>query len=163
MSFPDSDDRRCQWPRDASPKGDAPGFIHVVDKKTLVIPDRPGNRLAYGHLNILSNAQVGLLFILPGTSETLRVNGTAELDASSELLERLAARGKPAVLGIRVTVEECFFIAPKHSFGQHCGSKTLGPPNLIACLLAPCSRKELDQETARAIDQSIEADYESNL
>ena len=75
---------------DASPKGDAPGFVHVVDKKTLVIPDRPGNRLAYGHLNILSNAQVGLLFILPGTSETLRVNGTAELDASPELLEHLA-------------------------------------------------------------------------
>ena len=76
---------------DASPKGDAPGFVRVVDKKTLVIPDRPGNRLAYGHLNILSNAQVGLLFILPGTSETLRVNGTAELDASPELLR--APRG----------------------------------------------------------------------
>ena len=64
------------------PKGNTPGFVHVLDEKTLVIPDRPGNRLAYGHLNILSNAQVGLLLILPGTSETLRVNGTAELDVS---------------------------------------------------------------------------------
>ena len=149
---------------DASPKGDAPGFVQVVDEKTLVIPDRPGNRLAYGHLNILNNAQVGVLFILPGTSETLRVNGTAELDASPELLERLAARGKPAVLGIRLTVEECFFIAPKHSFAQHFGSKTLGPQNLIACLLAPCSRKEDNSiRKPRAIDQSVEADYESNL
>ena len=139
---------------DASPKGDAPGFVHVLDEKTLVIPDRPGNRLAYGHLNILSNGQVGLLFILPGTSETLRVNGTAELDASPELLERLAARGKPAVLGIRVTVEECFFIALKHSFARHCGSKTLGPPNLIACLLATCSQKE-DNWIRRPRERSI--------
>ena len=94
------------------PKGMHQGSF-ILDEKTLVIPDRPGNRLAYGHLNILSNAQVGLLFILPGTSETLRVNGTAELDVSPELLESLAARGKPAVLGIRVTVEECFFHCAK--------------------------------------------------
>ena len=97
---------------DASPKGDAPGFLSVVDEKTLLIPDRPGNRLAYGHLNVLENPQVGLLLVIPNTSETLRINGKAELSADPELLESLAARGKPAVLAIRVTVEECFF---------HCG------------------------------------------
>ena len=150
---------------DASPKGDAPGFVRILDEKTLVIPDRPGNRLAYGHLNILSNAQVGLLFILPGTSETLRVNGTAELDASPELLERLAARGKPAVLGIRVTVEECFFHCAKAFIRSALWQQDIWPkePHRVSFGDMFAERRQLDQETARAIDQSIEADYESNL
>ena len=150
---------------DASPKGDAPGFVHVLNDKTLVIPDRPGNRLAYGHLNILSNAQVGLLLILPGTSETLRINGTAELDASPELLERLAARGKPAVLGIRVTVEECFFHCAKAFIRSALWQQDAWPaqPHRVSFGDMFAERRQLDQETALAIDQSIEADYESNL
>ena len=83
---------------DASPKGDAPGFVAVEDERTLLIPDRLGNRLAYGHRNILANPHVGVLFMIPGTTETLRVNGTATLTADPDLLERLAARGRPAVL-----------------------------------------------------------------
>ena len=98
---------------DASPKGDAPGFVQILNDRTLLIPDRPGNKLAYGHQNILSNPQVGLLFMLPGTSETLRVNGSAKLDASPTVLENLSARGRPAVLAIRVEVQECFFHCAK--------------------------------------------------
>ena len=94
---------------DASPKGDAPGFVQILNDRTLLIPDRPGNKLAYGHQNILSNPQVGLLFMLPGTSETLRVNGSAKLDTSPTVLENLSARDKPAVLAIQVEVQECFF------------------------------------------------------
>ena len=78
----------------------------------MLIPDRPGNRMAYGHLNVIENPQVGLLLVIPNTSETLRINGKAELSADPAVLESLAARGKPAVLAIRVSVEECFF---------HCG------------------------------------------
>jgi predicted pyridoxine 5'-phosphate oxidase superfamily flavin-nucleotide-binding protein len=66
-------DGRC----DGSPKGDAPGFVEVVDPHTLLIPDRPGNRLAYGHKNILANPNVAVLFCIPGTTETLRVSGKA--------------------------------------------------------------------------------------
>ena len=98
---------------DASPKGDAAGFVLVEDEHTVVVPDRPGNKLVYGHQNILSNPKVGLLFLIPGTPETLRVNGSAELTTDPALLERLAARGKPAVLAIRVHVEECFFHCAK--------------------------------------------------
>ena len=94
---------------DASPKGDAPGFVLIEDDRTIVIPDRPGNKLAYGHVNILSNPHVGVLFTIPGTQETLRINGRAELTRAPELLERLAARGRPAVLGIRVHIDQCFF------------------------------------------------------
>src|SRR4051812_19740388 len=93
---------------DASPKGDDPGFVLVEDDTTLVIPDRPGNRLVFGLQNILENPHVGLLFMIPGTGETLRVNGRAELSADPVLLEQLAARSRPAVLAIRVHVDESF-------------------------------------------------------
>ena len=97
---------------DVSPKGDAPGFVHVLDERTLALPERPGNKLAYGFRNILARPRVGMIFVVPGVTETLRVNGGAELTRDPELLERLAARGKPALLATRVRVEECFF---------HCG------------------------------------------
>jgi PPOX class probable FMN-dependent enzyme len=98
---------------DASPKGDAPGFVEVVDDTTLLIPDRPGNKLIFGHQNILANPKVGLLFLIPGTPETVRVNGTAELTTDPALISALAARGKPAVLVMRVQVEEVFFHCAK--------------------------------------------------
>ena len=78
--------------------------------------DRPGNKLAFGLKNLLQNPHVGLLFLLPGTEETLRVNGRAEIHASPVLLEQLAARGKPAILALRVEVEECFFHCAKASY-----------------------------------------------
>jgi PPOX class probable FMN-dependent enzyme len=102
---------------DSSPKGDAPGFVTVEDRRTLVIPDRRGNKLVFGHQNILANPHVGLLFMIPGTIETLRVNGSAELRSDPDLLQALAARGRPAELGIRVRVEECF---------MHCGKAFIG-------------------------------------
>lgn len=98
---------------DVSPKGDAPGFVWVENEKTLWIPDRPGNKLIMGHKNILANPVVGVLFLIPGTEETLRINGRAELHADPQVLERLAARGKPALLAIRVEVGECFFHCAK--------------------------------------------------
>ena len=98
---------------DASPKGDAPGFVEVLNDTTLLIPDRPGNKLIFGHQNILDNPKIGLLFLIPGTPETVRVNGTAELTTDPALISGLAARGKPAVLVIRVHVEEVFFHCAK--------------------------------------------------
>ena len=97
---------------DVSPKGDAPGFVDVASPGCLLIPERKGNNLAFGPHNILATARVGLIFVVPGQRETLRVNGAASLNNDPTLLERLSARGKPALLCTRVGVEECFF---------HCG------------------------------------------
>jgi len=97
---------------DVSPKGDAPGFVGVQDERTLLIPDRPGNKLAYGFRNLLANPAVGLIFVVPGVPETLRVNGRAEITRDPALLARFAARGRDALLVTRVHVEESFF---------HCG------------------------------------------
>src|SRR5215831_4382140 len=86
---------------DVSPKGGGPGFVAVEDEVTLAIPDRKGNKLIFGLQNILANPHVGLIFMVPGTDETLRVNGSAELTADPVVLEKLSARGQPAVVAIR--------------------------------------------------------------
>ena len=97
---------------DVSPKGDAPGFCRIQDDRTLLLPERKGNRLAFGFKNILQTGRIALIFLLPKARETLRVNGAAELSRDPELLERLSAQGKPALLCTRIAIEECFL---------HCG------------------------------------------
>ena len=151
---------------DVSPKGDAPGFAIVEDEKTLVIPDRPGNHLAYGHLNILSNPRVGVIFLVPGTPETVRVNGSAELTREPALLARLAARNRPAELATRVHVEECFF---------HCGKallrselwkpETWGKRMKVSFgeMFAKRNLEDPNPDTARNVDAAIERDYRENL
>jgi PPOX class probable FMN-dependent enzyme len=94
---------------EVSPKGDEPGFVHIVDKNTLLFPDRPGNNLAFGHVNVIGNPQVGLIFLAPGTGETLRVSGTASLHDDADLCETLSARGKPAKLVMKVIVNRTYF------------------------------------------------------
>ena len=98
---------------DVSPKGDAPGFVLVVDDQHLLIPDRPGNKRFDGMRNLLENPGVGLLFLLPGSEETLRVNGRATIVRDPEWLARLAAQGKTPQLAIAVEVEEAFLHCAK--------------------------------------------------
>jgi hypothetical protein len=97
-------DGRC----DVSPKGDAPGFVHVLDDHHLVIPDRPGNKRLDGMRNILGNPHVGLIFLVPGNDFTLRVNGRAAITRDPALLRALAIQGKVPLLAIGVEVEEVF-------------------------------------------------------
>ena len=89
------DGGRC----DVSPKGDAAGFVRVLDPKRLVIPDRPGNKRLDGMLNLLTNPHVGLIFLIPGRQETLRVNGRAWVTRDPALLEPCAVQGKTPLLG----------------------------------------------------------------
>lgn len=149
---------------DASPKGDGPGFVHVEDDRTILIPDRPGNKLVFGHLNILSNPRVGTIFMIPGTNETLRLSGRAELTRDPELLENLAGFGKPAILAIRVHIEECFF----HCAKAFLRSKLWRPQDWpekhrVSFGEMHAKRTDADPGTARAIDQQIERDYTKNL
>jgi len=102
-------DGRCY----VSPKGDAPGFVQVLDDRRLAIPDRPGNRRLDGMRNLLGNPNVGLLFLVPGREETLRVNGRAWITRDSRVLERCIVQGKEPLLAIGVEVEECFLHCAK--------------------------------------------------
>jgi PPOX class probable FMN-dependent enzyme len=104
-----SADGRC----DASPRGDAPGFIHVVDDRTLLIPDRPGNRRVDTYRNILETGRIGLLFLVPGFGETLRINGRAVIIRDEVWLTPLSAQGKRPLLAVAVEVEECFLQCAK--------------------------------------------------
>jgi uncharacterized protein len=98
---------------DVSPKGDAPGFVRVLDERHLVIPDRPGNKRLDGLRNLLANPHVGLIFLVPGREETLRVNGRASIIRDEDILESLAAHGKRPLVAIGVEVEECFLHCAK--------------------------------------------------
>lgn len=93
---------------DASPRGDHPGFVHVLDDHHLLIPERSGNRRVDSLRNILSNPYVGLLFVIPGLEETLRINGKAQIIADQELLEPMQVQGRVPQLAIAVEVMECF-------------------------------------------------------
>ena len=97
---------------DASPRGDAPGFVAVLDERRLVIPDRPGNNRVDSLGNLAANPQVGLLFFVPGVLETLRVNGRAALTTDAAHLAPLAVEGRTPRSALLVTVEEVYF---------HCG------------------------------------------
>lgn len=97
-------DGRC----DVSPRGDPRGFVRILDDVTLLIPERPGNRLADSLRNVLRNPRVGLLFVVPGVGDTFRVNGRATLVTDVALLEPCAVEGKTPALGIVVDVEEAF-------------------------------------------------------
>jgi PPOX class probable FMN-dependent enzyme len=97
---------------DVSPKGDAPGFVRILSETRLAIPDRPGNRRADTLRNLLENPQIGLLFVIPGMRETLRINGAAALYTDAALLDSLTAQGKRPQLAIVVEAREVFL---------HCG------------------------------------------
>jgi PPOX class probable FMN-dependent enzyme len=98
---------------DVSPKGDAPGFVLVLDEQRLLIPDRPGNKRLDGMRNLLQNPHVGLIFLVPGVEETLRVNGRGWIVRDDDLLARCEVRGKVPNLGIGVEVEEAFIHCAK--------------------------------------------------
>jgi PPOX class probable FMN-dependent enzyme len=99
---------------DVSPRGDAPGRLATVrDARTLVIPERRGNRRADSLRNIIETGRAGLLFLIPGVSETLRVNGRARVIRDDEVLAPLAVEGKRPLVGIAVEVEECFLQCAK--------------------------------------------------
>jgi uncharacterized protein len=103
----------AQGRMDISPKGDAPGFVRILDDKTLAVPDRPGNRRADTFTNILENPKVGLIFLVPGKTEALRVSGTAKIVRDSDLRESMSVHGKAPDFALVVETEEAFFHCSK--------------------------------------------------
>jgi uncharacterized protein len=104
---------------DVSPRGDPPGFVRMLDDSTLLLPDRPGNRIADSLRNILQNPRVGLLFVIPGVADSFRVNGRATLTTDAALLAPSAAFGKPPRLGILIDIEEAYTQCGKAFLRSH--------------------------------------------
>ncbi|WP_346620475.1 pyridoxamine 5'-phosphate oxidase family protein [Blastococcus montanus] len=101
---------------DVSPKGDPPGFTLVLDERTIALPERAGNRRADGYRNILANPHVGLIYLLPGRTDTLRINGRARLTTDPDLLDRMVVKGHRPVLAVVVEIDQVF---------HHCGKAFL--------------------------------------
>jgi len=98
---------------DVSPKGDPPGFVHVIDDATIAIPERPGNKRVDGYLNVLQRPYVGTLFLIPGRGDTLRINGTARILSDADYFEAMTVQGKRPILALEIDVEEVFFHCAK--------------------------------------------------
>jgi len=99
-------------PADCSPRGDAPGFVHVIDDTTIAIPDRPGNRRTDTFHNIVENPEVAVMFMVPGLNEVMRLNGRARLTTDPALLEKMVANGKPPLAALVIDIRYVYF---------HCG------------------------------------------
>jgi PPOX class probable FMN-dependent enzyme len=149
---------------DVSPRGDAPGFIHILDDKTLVIPDRPGNKRLDSIVNIINQPNMALLFMIPGVLETLRVNGSGIISNDPELLERFDVNGKLPSLAIVVTVKEAFGHCSKafrrsKLWGTDYLPKTKAPG--LAEMMS--GHLQLDEDTTKMLDAAIEDDAQNNM
>lgn len=98
---------------DCSPRGDAPGFVRVLDERTLLLPDRPGNNRIDSLRNIIHDPHVALLFLIPGVGESFRVNGRASISLEPELLQLCVAQGKLPRSVLRISVDTCYFQCSK--------------------------------------------------
>ena len=104
-----------EGPIEVSPKGDEPGFVHIENDRTVLLPERAGNNLAFGLQNIIETGRIGMIFLRPRTGETLRLSGRAEIFDDADLLAGLGKPGRPALLAIRIHIERCF---PLRAFGD---------------------------------------------
>ncbi|MET8469274.1 MSMEG_1061 family FMN-dependent PPOX-type flavoprotein [Streptomyces sp. NPDC006422] len=98
---------------DTSPRGDAPGFAHVVDDRTIALPDRPGNRRGDSFHNILQNPHAGLLFLIPGAKDVLRINGRARVLTDAPFFPDMSLKGVPPTLALLLHIDEIYLHCPQ--------------------------------------------------
>lgn len=144
---------------DVSPKGDPAGFVKVLDDKTLAIPDRLGNNRLDTFENLLTCPDVGLIFIIPGNGDTLRVSGKGQIVRDSALQDRLAVNGKPPNLVLIITVEEAFLHCPKCIIRSRLWKPDQWPdlsdvPTLAEAMVAHGSLSESMTEVEAVIENS---------
>ncbi len=149
---------------EASPKGDQPGFVRIENDATLLMPERPGNNLAFGLTNILDTGRIGLIFLKPRTGETLRITGRAEIFDDAELREKLGTPERPALLAIRIHIERCYFHCARAMLRAKLWEPESWPPAqriLFGKIIAP--RVGGDEAMAQAIDERVQTGYSTNL
>ena len=149
---------------DVSPRGDAPGFVHILDDQTLVIPDRPGNRRLDSVINIINQPNMALLFMIPGVLETLRVNGKGIISTDPELLKHFEVNGKLPALVIVVTVEEALGHCSKAFRRSKLWQSDYFPKTKAPSLSEMMSgHLQLDEDTTTMLEAAIEDDAQNNM
>ena len=153
---------------DVSPRGDPCGFVKILDDKTLLIPDRPGNNRLDTHTNILANPAVGLLFMVPGFDDTMRVNGKAKITRDPDLLALMVVNDRLPTVAIVVTVEEVFIHCAK-AFRR---AKLWDPsqrqnrsdmPSLLKIVMDQTTGAPNDPEEMKKIDAGLEDEYQKTM
>jgi PPOX class probable FMN-dependent enzyme len=142
---------------DVSPRGDPAGFVRILDERTLLLPDRPGNRIADTLTNLFDDSRIALLFLIPGVGDTFRVNGRAVVVDDPELLAESAVEGRPPRLGILVSIEEAYTQCPKALIrsdlwnpDRHVDRSELPSPGAILRSVADQALDADDYDRARA-------------
>ena len=155
---------------DVSPRGDAPGFVQVLDDNTLFIPDRPGNNRMDTMLNIIENPNVGLLFMVPGFEDLLRVNGRAQIVRDQDLLGQAVVNGKTPKVGIRVAVDEAYLHCAKavkrsRLWDEASRQDRKALPSLGKMILEQTAAPEAPPaaEVVAQVDELIEENYRTGL
>ncbi len=149
---------------DVTPKGDRPGFVAILDDRTLAIPDRPGNNRLDTLENVIVNPAVGLLFMIPGMEETLRVNGQARLTADEELRTRLSAEGKLPPTVMVVAVEGAYLHCAKAFMRSRLWQPESWPDRSEMPTLGKMLKDQLAlAESADALDRSLDKAYAESM
>ena len=154
---------------DVSPKGDAPGFVQVLDQYHLAIPDRVGNNRLDSIENILENPQVGLLFVIPGTEETLRINGQAWIIQDDDILDKAIVNNKRPNLAIAVKVQEAFIHCAKAFIRSKLWQPEAWPniadlPSFSKMLIDHVNaKKHRTDMSEKDLDKALEDDYKNEL
>lgn len=148
---------------EVSPKGDVPGFVQIEDDRTVLLPDRSGNNLAFGLENIIATGQVGVIFMRPGTGETLRLNGKAELYDDADLLTRLGTPDRPAVLAIRIHIERCYFHCARSIFRANLWKPETWPERQKVSFGKILAGRTGDATAAAEVDARVESSYTTRL
>lgn len=147
---------------DVSPKGDPTGVAHVLDDTTVVVPERPGNRRADGFHNLLANPHVGLLFLIPGRGDTLRINGTAELVRDAPFFDELVVQGHRPELAVVVHVEQVFFHCSKAFLRSELWEPHTWDPTAVPSR-PQIARLERPGESLEDLERYYGADYAKGL
>jgi uncharacterized protein len=150
---------------DASPKGDPAGrLIHVLDPRTVVIAERPGNKRADGYLNVLSNPHVGLIALIPGRNDTLRINGRARLVRDAPWFDDLLVRGKRPILALVIDVEQVFSHCPKAFMRSGLWAPEQWPPaDQLPSVAALCKAVQDPPETVEELEAHYAEPHYSGL
>jgi len=148
---------------DCSPRGDAPGFVRVLDDTTLLLPDRRGNNLIDSLRNLVASPQVGLLFLVPGINETLRVNGTASIVTDAARLEPMIEQGKVPASALEIRVREVFFHCGKAMIRSQLWNPDRHVPRGAFPTLGRVIADQIGGLDAEATDRNLEESYKSRL
>jgi PPOX class probable FMN-dependent enzyme len=148
---------------DVSPKGDPPGFTQVLDEHTIAIPDRPGNRRVDGFRNVLENPHVGLIFVIPGRPDTLRINGTAELLRDAPFFDEMVVKGHRPRLALVVHVEQVYYHCAKAFMRSSLWEPSTWTPDALPSVARITKAVQRTEETLEELEERYGPSYAEML